>query len=340
MSFRSGTMRIYDESVGINTYTYDPFGNVTEMAGQEAAENPWRFSTKPVEAGTGWLYYGYRYYVPWLGRWPNRDPIGEQGGGNVYGFVGNNGVNGLDYLGLITEWISFQRKAVVYDSSAQMGLRWAAVGYTNGNYGAAFTDKPGQESKRIITRIQEWLNEMTNDKIEYEKSGNCCVAKLKSSAQTLKFSIWSEVNVISIGAIWKGGLATSGFVAEAIQHERGHENIVERLIAEVFNPAANFVNTYSSEPFDSKEAAANAMAEDYRTLVNELASIDLSIRHKIGGIHPTTGLGPNQRNPDGSGTPILALIPGSVGWERGILGSIRQAGSNLEFKKKEGTCGN
>jgi hypothetical protein len=32
--------------------------------------------------------------------WPSRDPIGEQGGVNLYGFVGNDGVNKWDYLGL------------------------------------------------------------------------------------------------------------------------------------------------------------------------------------------------------------------------------------------------
>ena len=58
-------------------------------AGAEAAENPWRFSTKPVEAGTGWLYYGYRWYDAGMGRWVNRDPIEEKGGVNLYGFVGN-----------------------------------------------------------------------------------------------------------------------------------------------------------------------------------------------------------------------------------------------------------
>lgn len=44
-------------------------------------------------------YYGYRYYDPETGRWLNRDPIEEQGGVNLYGFVGNDGVNWLDYLG-------------------------------------------------------------------------------------------------------------------------------------------------------------------------------------------------------------------------------------------------
>jgi hypothetical protein len=45
-------------------------------------------------------YYGYRYYDPVTGRWPSRDPIEENGGINLYGFVGNNGVNNADYLGM------------------------------------------------------------------------------------------------------------------------------------------------------------------------------------------------------------------------------------------------
>ena len=45
-------------------------------------------------------YYGYRYYTPQTGRWPSRDPIGEMGGVNLYGFVGNDGVNRWDFLGL------------------------------------------------------------------------------------------------------------------------------------------------------------------------------------------------------------------------------------------------
>jgi RHS repeat-associated protein len=43
--------------------------------------------------------YGYRWYDPLTGRWPSRDPIGEEGGVNLYGFVGNNGVEKVDVLG-------------------------------------------------------------------------------------------------------------------------------------------------------------------------------------------------------------------------------------------------
>ena len=43
---------------------------------------------------------GQRYYNPGTGRWLSKDPIGELGGVNLYGFVGNDAVNRWDYLGL------------------------------------------------------------------------------------------------------------------------------------------------------------------------------------------------------------------------------------------------
>ena len=49
------------------------------------------------------LYYGHRYYSSSLGRFINRDPIEEQGGINLYTFVGNNSINAWDYLGMCYE---------------------------------------------------------------------------------------------------------------------------------------------------------------------------------------------------------------------------------------------
>lgn len=37
--------------------------------------------------------------MPETGRWGSRDPIGENGGINLYGFVENNGVGAFDFLG-------------------------------------------------------------------------------------------------------------------------------------------------------------------------------------------------------------------------------------------------
>ncbi len=50
---------------------------------------------------TGLSDFGMRYYSATLGRWLNRDPIGNLGGANVYAYVGNNPTNRTDYLGLM-----------------------------------------------------------------------------------------------------------------------------------------------------------------------------------------------------------------------------------------------
>jgi RHS repeat-associated protein len=46
-------------------------------------------------------YYGYRYYNASTGRWLSRDPINEDGGPNLYGFVRNAPLDNSDPLGLV-----------------------------------------------------------------------------------------------------------------------------------------------------------------------------------------------------------------------------------------------
>jgi RHS repeat-associated protein len=48
---------------------------------------------------TGYINYGYRFYSPTIGRWLSRDPIAEEGGVNLYAFVGNRTTNEVDQLG-------------------------------------------------------------------------------------------------------------------------------------------------------------------------------------------------------------------------------------------------
>jgi hypothetical protein len=51
----------------------------------------------------GVTFYTYRYYDPITGRWPSRDPIEEEGGINLYGFLGNDSISNLDMLGLLIQ---------------------------------------------------------------------------------------------------------------------------------------------------------------------------------------------------------------------------------------------
>ena len=85
-------------------YEYDPFGNTLVATGGMARENTFRFSTKYTEEETGLVYYGYRYYQVSAGRWINRDPIGELGGRNLYGCVGNASISRFDKYGLVYQW--------------------------------------------------------------------------------------------------------------------------------------------------------------------------------------------------------------------------------------------
>ncbi|MBM3854084.1 MAG: hypothetical protein FJ399_13175 [Verrucomicrobia bacterium] len=110
------------------SYEYGPFGeNVRTQvfdATLAAQGQPFRFSTKFTDPETGLVYYGRRYYDPGLGRFLNRDPLGEAGGHNLYAFVGNSPVNGYDYLGG-TGFLSWLRE--------KLGLA-GSEGSPNGGY--------------------------------------------------------------------------------------------------------------------------------------------------------------------------------------------------------------
>jgi len=80
-------------------YDYGPFGEVLHLTGPSARANPFRFSTKYQDDESELLYYGYRYYNASTGRWPNRDPLEEDGGLSLFSFINNDAQNDWDSLG-------------------------------------------------------------------------------------------------------------------------------------------------------------------------------------------------------------------------------------------------
>ncbi|MCG8524766.1 MAG: RHS repeat-associated core domain-containing protein, partial [Opitutales bacterium] len=81
-------------------YEYGVFGETTKTESETADDFNFQFSTKYVDAETRLYYYGYRFYDPEVGRWISRDPIGEMGGLNLYGFVRNGPIDMIDFFGL------------------------------------------------------------------------------------------------------------------------------------------------------------------------------------------------------------------------------------------------
>jgi RHS repeat-associated protein len=80
-------------------YEYSPFGQEIRSTGAMAKANPFHWSTKFWDGETGLSYYGRRYYSGEDAKWIARDPIGENGGRNLYAIVANNTVNLWDPLG-------------------------------------------------------------------------------------------------------------------------------------------------------------------------------------------------------------------------------------------------
>ena len=80
-------------------YTYDAYG-VPKPTNAEF-ENPYLFTGREWDRETGLYYYRGRYYDPMEGRFISKDPIGFAGEDvNLYRYVRNNSVNGVDPFGL------------------------------------------------------------------------------------------------------------------------------------------------------------------------------------------------------------------------------------------------
>ncbi len=73
---------------------YSPFGSTTYQGVATAGLGPKRFRYTAMErdAETGLAHHGARYAAPWLGRWVSADPIGIEGGLNLYAYAYNNPV--------------------------------------------------------------------------------------------------------------------------------------------------------------------------------------------------------------------------------------------------------
>ncbi len=77
-------------------YTYDAFGRRLSATGPLAEANPLQWSGKEYHEASGLVSHLHRFYDPETSKWLTRDPLGEEGGVNLYGFVANDPVNLVD----------------------------------------------------------------------------------------------------------------------------------------------------------------------------------------------------------------------------------------------------
>jgi len=120
----------------LTRYDYDPYGRVTTVIG----------TTRPDFNFTGFYQHGksnlclaiYRAYDAELGRWISRDPVEENGGLNLYAYVGNSPNNRTDPFGLL----DFRYHG-----------KWGGPGWANGGWNSESGSLPSTSDPNYVPPI-------------------------------------------------------------------------------------------------------------------------------------------------------------------------------------------
>lgn len=95
----SAALEVNENGRVISYEEYHPYGTTAYQANNTTvrmAAKRYRYTGMERDEETGFGYHGARYYVSWLGRWTAADPIGVEGGVNLYCYVKNKSLTHVD----------------------------------------------------------------------------------------------------------------------------------------------------------------------------------------------------------------------------------------------------
>ena len=98
----SSCLELDQDAEVISYEEYHPYGTTAFQANNKevkAAAKRYRYTGMERDEETGLAYHTARYYISWLGRWLSCDPIGIQGGMNLYGYCEGNPISRVDPYG-------------------------------------------------------------------------------------------------------------------------------------------------------------------------------------------------------------------------------------------------
>jgi RHS repeat-associated protein len=111
-----GTPRVLTDASGSVAWkaAYTPFGEA--VISVQMVENPFRFPGQYYDQETGLHYNYFRYYDPTTGRYVTPDPIGLEGGINLFAYAASNPINAIDPGGKKLISVGICVALIIYDT--------------------------------------------------------------------------------------------------------------------------------------------------------------------------------------------------------------------------------
>ena len=317
-------------------YLYDPFGRQIGKWGTMADANTYRFASKEYDLRAGLYYFGRRYYDPLLQRFVNRDPIGVQGGLNLYAYCGNNPISFYDPLGLCwwTDLLNSLENGVndvenFYYNGGVTGHALNGIGDWLNNYGgdnylfgasAAFAGQLFDEAGAMIspsTYVNGLYSFGNNINTVYQSDGWLAAGSYAATS-------WN------VGAIWSGAaninLATGQPVGDWFQRGTDISGGVVATVAVVAPVAAPITRALDTSFFDGATytpKVLNQMANtadlhhSFPQMIDTMESAG-SVRTVVGG--------------DGIPREVLE-IPGSINGKSGVYQYMKNPDGTINHRQ-------
>jgi RHS repeat-associated protein len=163
-----------DSGTHLVHYDYSPFGvqNFTIHSSPFTVSlNPFRFSNEYFDATTGQVEFLNRRYLPQLGKFMSRDPIGVQGGLNETAICANDCVNDVDLWGL-SDGISIPVDDLSVYSKVSVKYSRIEIKYGNALQGALEGIVLGPFAQMAsVSQVEKWKELKNGDtgSIKYDR---------------------------------------------------------------------------------------------------------------------------------------------------------------------------
>jgi len=207
-----------EENVEV-AYEYDAWGTIVAEVG--SLWNPYRFTAREWDPDTGLYYYRARTYKPETGRFMQIDHMGMVDGTDMFVYVGNDPVNGVDPFGLLTEQ---QKKAYQYYATRRdphLPVSSSGREYHFSKYGFAAGWKKGEKEHMMDSLDLAYDKVNVNCKqvaIDYEFSEKVC-SKVKYG---ITQKTWYRKKSTTVGGEYRPSLNRLYIKSAALEkNERG-----------------------------------------------------------------------------------------------------------------------